>query len=438
MTQDFLEQFRARLPAASRMKDILPRHVEMVDSSFGPTPLGSVASYQLREKPTYTANLKTESSPAQTGTHPAKTGANPSTTRVPSDGNPLKQVYFPALPLSKPVDVKAKEGVSEWPIDLDLSQGIEARTRGQASNSEWQDLHTYTITASKFKKVCRDKKCTSAFLKGVFEKTDLDAVPAIRHGREMEPQAVQAYKKEKREAGNPVEVRGCGGVLQTQFQYIGASPDGLVFDETASPRYGLLEVKCPHNAYSQCLSVHEACSQLHNFCCEVSANGEIRVSETHAYYYQMQGQMAVCAAKWCDFVVFVRNDIFVERVQYDPAFWEMDMLPALVGFYNLHAIPYLQQNGRTVPPTSSCTNTGQRTMPLTSSNLWVSMLVYDTQSYRTCPYSWCSSLEKLMSVKRSDPWSSFSSSMVNLRFTCFKICNGKVFQKTTFSCGNTY
>ena len=129
----------------------LPRHVEMVDSSFGQTPLGSVASYQLREKPTYTANLKTENSPAQTGTHPAKTGANPSTTRVPSDGSPLKQVYFLLCLCQSLRDVKAKEGVSEWPIDLDLSQRIEARTRGQASNSEWQDLHTHTITASKFK-----------------------------------------------------------------------------------------------------------------------------------------------------------------------------------------------------------------------------------------------------------------------------------------------
>ena len=50
-------------------------------------------------------------------------------------------------------------------------------------------------------------------------------------------------------------MRRCGLVLDTDHRYLGASPDGKVFDATAIPRFGLLEVKCPFVALERSLSL---------------------------------------------------------------------------------------------------------------------------------------------------------------------------------------
>ena len=62
--------------------------------------------------------------------------------------------------------------------------------------------------------------------------------------------------------GQPVEVESAGLVLHTKYRYLGASPDGIVFDVSAHPRFGLLEVKCPRHAFSLGLTVCEACRSL--------------------------------------------------------------------------------------------------------------------------------------------------------------------------------
>ena len=52
----------------------------------------------------------------------------------------------------------------------------------------------------------------------------------------------------------------------------------------------------------------------------------------HHYYAQVQGQMAV--GEWCNFVLFTKKGISVERIKFDNSYRENDVLLNLFNFYN--------------------------------------------------------------------------------------------------------
>ena len=57
------------------------------------------------------------------------------------------------------------------------------------------------------------------------------------------------------------------------------------------------------------------------FLCE-DINGQCKLKRTHAYFTQVQGQMGVSGASWCDFIFYTKKGISVERIPFDPAYWE--------------------------------------------------------------------------------------------------------------------
>jgi len=58
----------------------------------------------------------------------------------------------------------------------------------------------------------------------------------------------------------------------------------------------------------------------------------IELKQTHVYYAQIQGQMAITDRKWCDFVVYTSNGISIGRVTF--YFWKNTILPKLVNFHD--------------------------------------------------------------------------------------------------------
>ena len=63
-------------------------------------------------------------------------------------------------------------------------------------------------------------------------------------------------------------------------------------------------------------------------------NGQLRLKRSHHYFAQVQGQMAIGAQPWRDFVVHTRQDIHVEHLFYDEEFWNRTLLPKLTSFYD--------------------------------------------------------------------------------------------------------
>ena len=66
------------------------------------------------------------------------------------------------------------------------------------------------------------------------------------------------------------------------------------------------------------------------------------LDKNHTYYYQVQAQIELCGAKYCDFVVWSENELYIERIYpnkdfirnaFDKAstFIRVGVLPELVG-----------------------------------------------------------------------------------------------------------
>lgn len=103
-----------------------------------------------------------------------------------------------------------------------------------------------------------------------------DSAPHFEFGRKLEPYAIAWYSFEK-----DVDVEETGFVLHPDYNYLGASPDGLIGDR------GRLEVKCRRNLKTY----HDACVK----------------PITPAYAYQMQAELCVCGGDWIDYVNYWRH-----------------------------------------------------------------------------------------------------------------------------------
>ena len=96
-------------------------------------------------------------------------------------------------------------------------------------------------------------------------------------------------------------------------------------DPTARPADGVLEIKCPYSIDGvnvTDLSPTEFASRYPGKFCFSFADGEASLDRKHAYFAQVQGEMAVCNCSWCDFVVWTKGGLFVQRVMFDRDYWE--------------------------------------------------------------------------------------------------------------------
>ena len=87
---------------------------------------------------------------------------------------------------------------------------------------------------------------------------------------------------------------------------------------------GCVEVKCPATKAS--LTTDESC-QDPTVCLE-KIGDEIKLKTTQRYYMQVQMQIFVTNADFCDFVMWTTKDMFVQRTEPDFDFWQ-EMVPKM-------------------------------------------------------------------------------------------------------------
>ena len=56
--------------------------------------------------------------------------------------------------------------------------------------------------------------------------------------------------------------------------------------------------------------------------CELVGD-KIQLKTTHNYYCQVQGVMAITKVDWCDFIVWTNKSMNVQRIEFDPVFWDI-------------------------------------------------------------------------------------------------------------------
>ena len=126
----------------------------------------------------------------------------------------------------------------------------------------------------------------------------------IEYGIAEEANARLAYCEA---SGN--EISETGMWIDTRYPFLGASPDGLILNNTGEP-VGVLEIKCLKLLKD--ISVSDLIEQIEEGkimkavwsrqCFEVK-NRELLLKENHAYFYQIQLQMLVTGLSFCDSVL---------------------------------------------------------------------------------------------------------------------------------------
>ena len=271
---------------------------------------------------------------------------------ISSKGNSCVSLYYlilltnrsstdtiPPQPSSQRIpDIDAlKQTVQAFIESLQISEEkcreIERNTRKQSMSSLWFSVRQYRITASLFGSVLTRRTDTppdNLVLRILQPKSF--STGATKYGMENEQMAIKEYIDHQNAHGHPeLVVSASGFLINTAYPFLGASPDGAVHDPSnVQQPFGFLEVKCPCSLSNK--SVQEACSTSSFFCEMDDSTGQIKLKESHQYYAQVQGQMGVGGRPWCDFVVYTKKDISVQRITFDENYCNK-LLPKLHSFY---------------------------------------------------------------------------------------------------------
>ena len=227
--------------------------------------------------------------------------------------------------------------VEAFKKSLDVSHAdareIERKTREQRLSSLWYSVRRYRLTASRFGDMISRKPTTPPenLVLNILQPTDFSSV-AMKYGIDHEKIALKAYVAFQQQNGHPdLLVSPSGFIINPKYSYLGASPDGAVYDPSSTNEpFGFVEIKCPYAMRN--MSPKEA-AHTAGFCCIVDSSGNIQLKENHSYYAQIQGQMALGERPWCDFVVYTQKDISIQRITFNQSYWE-DSITKLVSFYD--------------------------------------------------------------------------------------------------------
>ena len=202
-------------------------------------------------------------------------------------------------------------------LEEDKINDVEKETRKQADSQQWKEERKFRFTASNFHLISKRQRNHDNFAETLINPKPVSS--KYRQCRlKFEPIAPVEYKKFMYNRRTPVKVLPYGFVASKATPIIGVSPDARVVDCGCADHFGIAEVKCPYT--KQHVTPLDACRD-ENFFMEKISETEFKLKEDHASFAQVQGQMSVTGARWCDFVVYTTRGLYVQRVPFNPDFW---------------------------------------------------------------------------------------------------------------------
>ena len=224
-------------------------------------------------------------------------------------------------------------------FSLNKIRDIEICTRGQSENESWFEYRKGVITGSKGHEVkTRMQKLQkhggeSVNLWPVFQKISgltfvNPNIRALKYGRTMEENAVNEFYNQMSKSHRNIKLSECGLFLDKGDPYIGASPDQMVTCDCCPN--ACLEVKCPYSI--NYTSPDDPSVKLPYL---KKVDGNITLNNQHKYYTQCQMQMAVTGCSTCYFFVWTQHGFFLEKVAFNPVFWE-ELRCLFLEFYSLY------------------------------------------------------------------------------------------------------
>ena len=117
----------------------------------------------------------------------------------------------------------------------------------------------------------------------------------------------------------PVKVMNCGLLVSPKIPILSCTPDARVIDISVTDRFGICEVKFPHSKMN--VTPIQASKDPAIFMEIIDDKPQLK--KQHAYYDQVQGQMGITGAHWCDFIVYTKMGLAIDRIMYDESHWDI-------------------------------------------------------------------------------------------------------------------
>ena len=241
--------------------------------------------------------------------------------------NEPKELTFPRFPLRNVIndEMIVPPTLSDDEIAvirrLELNENdinkIECETRKQSDCEKWQDERKLRFTASQFHLISKRQRNHDTFAKTIMNPKGFSS-RYTEHGKKFESVALTQYHKFMFNRKTPVQVLPCGFVVCKDYPILGATPDARVVDAGCTDHFGLAEVKCPYTKFH--VTPLDASSDQ-GFFMEKASDSQCSLKKTHPYYAQIQGQMGITGAKWCDFIVYTNVGLYVQRIPFDFQYW---------------------------------------------------------------------------------------------------------------------
>lgn len=209
---------------------------------------------------------------------------------------------------------KAESFLSAYVLSDDTVKRVEASTKQQSRSQQWFLHRAGRVTASVMRRVCHtnvDKPSVSLLKIVCYPEKQSLRTPAVMWGINHEQDALRAYQAKVSSKHKHFTCQRSGLHLSTEHPFVGATPDALVSCTCCGK--GVAEFKCP---YLLCNAKDFNSANT----CLTEVNGVMELQKSHAYYYQVQTQMAICDVDYCDFVVWAPHLLHVERIRRDTQF----------------------------------------------------------------------------------------------------------------------
>lgn len=196
---------------------------------------------------------------------------------------------------------------------------LEIITRGQSKNVTWRMSRNNLLTASNFGTVCKLRSSTNPrrLIQNILS-SDFKGSVATRWGNDHEEIAKAQFEETYR-----LKVKDCGLFVCEEYLYLGASPDGVIDQDT------IIEIKCPYSA--RFLTPEQAVVEKKIKYLDLK-EGVLTLKKNHDYFFQIQGQLAISKSKICFFIVWTPLGMLSEKILFDQIFWE-NALKKLTTFY---------------------------------------------------------------------------------------------------------
>lgn len=175
-------------------------------------------------------------------------------------------------------------------ISREERKQIEEMTRNQGNSDMWREERYKGLTASNFGKICKLRPSTSCAntVKNLLYNSFQENI-ATKWGKDHEEDAVLESQNHTN-----LKVMKCGLFIDETYPFLGASPDGLVENDS------LLEVKWPFSC-SKLIPEEGLMQKKLKFVSLV--DGNLKLKKTYDYYYQVQVQLNITQRIFCYFVI---------------------------------------------------------------------------------------------------------------------------------------